>query len=32
MNESDRRFLFLDLDGVILDNALWESESSRLGR
>lgn len=30
MDESERKFLFLDLDGVILDNAMWESESSRL--
>ena len=30
MDEKERRFLFLDLDGVILDNAMWESESNRL--
>lgn len=30
MGDSNRRFLFLDLDGVICDNAMWESESSRL--
>ena len=31
MSQDDLRFLFLDVDGVILDNAKWESESSRLG-
>ena len=30
MSQDDLRFLFLDVDGVILDNAKWESESSRL--
>ena len=30
MGKDDLRFLFLDVDGVILDNAMWKSESSRL--
>ena len=30
MTQNEQRFLFLDVDGVILDNALWEAESNRL--
>ena len=30
ISQNDQRFLFLDLDGVILDDAKWESESGRL--
>ena len=30
MGRDELRFLFLDVDGVILDNAMWEAESSRL--
>ena len=30
MARDNLRFLFLDVDGVILDNAMWETESSRL--